>query len=83
MPGVLVATTAFREAAQHQARALGFQPAVAWVPHPVQNLAAAELEALADTAVEPVLSALRRRDAATTTPAPASSVAGTRRTSEP
>lgn len=82
MPGVLVATTAFREAAEHQARALGFQPAVAWVPHPVQNLAAAELEALADMAVEPVLSALIRRDAATTTPA-ASSVADTRRTAEP
>ena len=60
MPGVLVATTAFRDAAEHQARALGFQPAVAWVPHPVQNRTDAEMEALADAAVEPVLAALRR-----------------------
>ncbi len=60
MPGVLVATTAFRDAAQHQARALGFQPAMVWVPHPVQNRTDAELEALADAAVEPVLAALRR-----------------------
>ena len=60
MPGVLVATTAFRDAAQHQARTLGFQAAVAWVPHPVQNRTAAELEALADAAVEPVLAVLRR-----------------------
>lgn len=59
MPGVLVATTAFRDAAQHQARALGFQPAMVWVPHPVQNRTDAELEALADAAVEPVLAALR------------------------
>lgn len=58
MPGVLVATTAFRDAAQHQARALGFQPAMVWVPHPVQNRTDAELEALADAAVEPVLAAL-------------------------
>lgn len=60
MPSVLVATTAFRDAARHQARALGFQPAVEWVPHPVQNHTAAELEALANAAVEPVLAALRR-----------------------
>ena len=57
---MLVATTAFRDAARHQARALGFRPAVAWVPHPVQNRTAAGLEALADAAVEPVLAALRR-----------------------
>lgn len=60
MPGVLVATTAFRDAARHQARALGFQPAMVWVPHPVQNRTDAELETLADAAVEPVLAALRR-----------------------
>jgi len=60
VPGVLVATTAFRDAARHQARALGFQPAMVWVPHPVQNRTDAELETLADAAVEPVLAALRR-----------------------
>ena len=60
MPGILVATTAFRDAAVHQAHALGFEPAIVWVPHPVQNRRPEELERLADDAVEPVLRALRK-----------------------
>lgn len=58
MPGVLVATTAFRDAAAHQSRSLGFEPAITWVAHPVQNRTADELEALAEGAVAPVLAAL-------------------------
>jgi hypothetical protein len=53
-----VATTEFRDAAVVQARSLGFEPAVVWVEHPIQNRTAAELEALADTAIEPILDAL-------------------------
>ena len=37
IPGAMVATTAFREAAAAQARSLGFEPAVVWIPHPVQD----------------------------------------------
>ena len=58
VPGVLVATDRFRDAARHQARALAFEAAIAWVPHPVQNRTAAELEQLAQDAAEPVLAAL-------------------------
>ena len=58
VPGLLVATTAFRDAAAHQARSLGFEPAIVWVPHPIQNRRAAELEQVADAALEPILQAL-------------------------
>jgi len=53
-----VATTEFRDAAAAQARSLGFEPAVVWVDHPVQNRTAAELEALADGAIEAILAAV-------------------------
>ena len=55
VPGLLVATTAFRDAAEHQARTLGFDPAIVWVNHPVQNRSPEELEALAAAAMKDVL----------------------------
>lgn len=55
-----MATTEFRPAAEAQARSLGFEPAIVWVEHPVQNRTAAELAAMADRAVEPILAALSR-----------------------
>lgn len=55
VPGILVATTAFEDAAAHQARSLGFDPAVAWVAHPVQNRSPDELEALAAAAMPGML----------------------------
>lgn len=55
VPGLLVATTAFEDAAAHQAHSLGFDPAIAWVPHPVQNRSPDELEALAAMAMKSVL----------------------------
>ncbi len=58
VPGVRVATTAFREAADAQSRSLGFEPAIVWVPHPIQNRTAAELERLAEESVAPILAAL-------------------------
>ncbi len=57
-----MATTAFRDAAAHQARSLGFEPAVVWVEHPIQNRRAEELEELARLALEPILAALVRED---------------------
>jgi len=50
-----VATEAFQPAAAAQARALGMDPAVAWVPHPIQNRTAAELTTIADDILSEVL----------------------------
>ena len=55
----MVATTAFREAAEAQARAIGFAPAIVYVPHPIQDRTYAEIRAIADAAVEPILDAIR------------------------
>jgi hypothetical protein len=38
-----------------QSKALGFEPAVVYVPHPIQNRTADELNKLADDIVEPAL----------------------------
>jgi hypothetical protein len=59
IPGVFVASREFVEAAATQADALGF-PDVArvFVDHPIQDRTDAELEALADAAVDAVLAAL-------------------------
>ena len=38
-----------------QSKALGFDPAVIFVPHPIQNRTAEELNKLADDIVEPAL----------------------------
>jgi len=38
--------------------ALGFDPAIVYVPHPIQNRTAAELAALADVAIVPALEKL-------------------------
>ena len=52
IPGISVVTTGFTEAVQAQSKALGFEPAVLYVPHPIQNRTAAELKRIADDAVE-------------------------------
>ena len=41
-----------------QSRALGFEPAMVWVEHPIQNRSEAELEAMADEAFTAVLKSL-------------------------
>jgi hypothetical protein len=55
----VVATEAFKPAAAAQARALGLAPAVAWVPHPIQNRTPEELEAIADGVLEEVLALIK------------------------
>ena len=59
IPGVSVVTTEFADAVDVQARALGFDPAVVYVPHPIQNRTADELARIADEAIEPVLKLLQ------------------------
>ena len=46
IPGVMIATTAFREAAAAQSQSLGYEPAIVWVPHPIQNRSDEELLAI-------------------------------------
>ena len=58
IPGCLVATTEFMAAAEAQSSSLGFDPAVVWVDHPVQNRTPEELEALADGAIDAILEVL-------------------------
>lgn len=58
-PAVLVASSAFEQAAVHQAAALG-QPEIkrVLVPHPIQDRTDEELHALARRAAEEILAAL-------------------------
>lgn len=58
LPGASVVTTEFRDAVAVQSRALGFEPAVVYVPHPVQNRTAAELAAVADAVIDSALACL-------------------------
>lgn len=59
LPGVSVVTEEFKDAIAAQSRALGFDPAIIYVPHPIQNRTAAELAALADGAIESALARLQ------------------------
>ena len=58
MPGVFVATVEFSDGAEHQARALGADPAAVFVRHPIQDRTDEEMVAIADAAFESVLSQL-------------------------
>jgi len=52
---VFVASIEFEQAAASQATALGFDPAVVFVPHPIQDRTDGEIFALADDAIEDIL----------------------------
>jgi hypothetical protein len=58
IPAVFIASTEFREAADAQARALGFPAARVLVPHPIQDRTDAEMHALADAAYDEIVRAL-------------------------
>ncbi len=58
IPGVMIATTAFREAAAAQSASLGYEPAIVWVPHPIQNRTDNEIRGIADEAMEEILEKL-------------------------
>ena len=55
IPGISVVTTGFTDAVAVQSKALGFEPAILYVPHPIQNRSADELKKIADDAVEKAL----------------------------
>jgi hypothetical protein len=58
LPGVFVASTEFAAAAASQARALGFEPARVFVPHPIQDRTDDEMRALADAVVDELVAHL-------------------------
>ena len=55
IPGGMIATTAFEEAAKAQGKSLGFDPAIVYVPHPIQDRTDEELRDIADQALDSVL----------------------------
>ena len=58
VPGVIVASTEFREAVIQGSRGLGFDPAVVYVQHPVQDRSDREMVDLAELAFPELLSNL-------------------------
>ena len=58
IPAVFIASTEFVVAAEAQSRALGFEPARVFVPHPIQDRTDDEMRSLADGAVDAVLAAV-------------------------
>ena len=62
MPSVFVASTEFVDAAEAQARAIGFDAARVFVPHPIQDRTDDEMVALADAAVEGIVRAVTSAD---------------------
>ncbi len=59
VPGVVVASSEFVEAAESQARALGLAARRVFVPHPIQDRTDDEMRALADAALTEILAALQ------------------------
>ena len=60
VPSAFVATTEFVAASQAQGAALGFDPAVIFVAHPIQDRTDDEIQALAAEAVDEILSAIQK-----------------------
>lgn len=58
VPALIVATTAFTQAADVQSKALGYEPSMVWVPHPIQDRTDSELQALADKHCDEILGKL-------------------------
>ena len=54
-----IVTTGFVDGVEAQSELLGFDPAVVYVPHPIQNRTKAEIEAIADEAFAKVMVLLK------------------------
>jgi len=52
-------TTEFVDGVTAQSDALGFEPAVVYVPHPIQNRTPAEIDEIADRAFDQVMALLK------------------------
>jgi|TARA_R110001606_G_scaffold155216_3_gene297277 hypothetical protein len=58
IPGVGIASTEFIDAAKMQSKALGMEPKMVFVQHPIQDRTDDELRSLADQALDNILQAL-------------------------
>ena len=58
IPGGGIASSEFQQAAAMQAKTLGFDAAMVFVAHPIQDRSDDELRALADTALPAILQRL-------------------------
>ncbi|MCB1645526.1 MAG: hypothetical protein KDI36_08740 [Pseudomonadales bacterium] len=55
IPGGFIASTEFVQAAEAQAKSLGFEASSVFVPHPIQDRSDDEMRVLADEAYQAVL----------------------------
>jgi len=55
VPGCFVASEEFKPAAAAQGKALGFEPAVVWLEHPIQNRSEQELIEIANDSVDEII----------------------------
>ena len=55
VPALIVVSTAFTQAAEVQSKALGYDPDIVWVPHPIQDRTDTELRAIADKAFDEII----------------------------
>jgi len=55
IPGGFIASTEFIDAAATQQKALGFDTACVFVPHPIQDRTSEEIEALAEGAFDDIV----------------------------
>jgi hypothetical protein len=55
---VNVVTLGFVDGVEAQSNALGFEPGVVFVPHPIQNRTPAEIEAIADESFDRIVAML-------------------------
>ena len=53
-----IVTEPFADAAAAQCDSLGLDPAIVWLPHPIQNRTTEELHRLADDTVDRIVSLL-------------------------
>jgi len=60
LPGVVIASDPFREAAATQSAALGLDVATVFTPHPIQDRNDGEMHAMADDLVDAVMAAITR-----------------------
>lgn len=58
IPGALIVTHVFEEAARAQTVGLGFEPATIYVAHPIQNRTDEEIRSIADAAFGAIVAAI-------------------------
>ena len=58
MAGVYVASSEFKQAGESQARALGYDPAAVYVPHPIQDRTDDEMKEIAQSSVGELMKAI-------------------------